>query len=343
MSTEIQNYRKKDLHKTLRYFAYSVADRSYDILSNGLRYSINLHAFLECFVEHDDNEFKSSFLDNNSNNIFLLKTESPNVFYFIKTSDGEMIHSIQTKNLEIKDIESQLSDGEKIGYSSYVSFHDGFLGFISSLNAPNISDFTLFVNKLLFKKDILLELIVTPMQIDLHQSEVDDLSFIGTGSVEISAKNNLANALGNLLFNSGFNNTNVGKIKIEFIPERGTSIKDEYLALLKSALDSDSEDPSSSGFIDGRIRARKDLESRSMDYYINSQANLTDRIKITTSKTIGVIINEKIENNSELKERVLSYKQELTYNENQQSRSVQVDIFNKYCDAGGWVITSNCI
>lgn len=337
MSTK-ETYRKKDFYKTLRYYAYSAVDRSYNILSNGLRYKIDLLSFLKCFVEHEDNQFKSSFLDGAQNNIFLLKTESLNVFYFIKTSDGEMIHSIQTKNLEIKDIESQLSDGEKIGYSSYVSFHDGFIGFISSSNAPSIADFALFVNKILLKKDIHLELKVTPMQTDMSPSKAEELSFIGAGSVEITAKNSLAENLGNMLFSSSFsfNNTNIGRIKIEFIPERGMSIKKEYLTLLRAALDSDEGDSAGDGFIDAKMKARKEVESKVMDYYINSQANLTDRIKIATSKTIGATIDEKIENNNDLMERVQNYKKELICNETQQNRSEQVGSFNKYCDISNW-------
>lgn len=289
---------------------------------------MKLNYFTYCFEKIEDksqfrmdiNDFIKSSTSNEAlpfakqnrysgENLYLLPVIE-NFYLFVQTKDREIIKKIEKSDDEIKahEIQSLLNKDESLGFASYVYFHPNLkvFGFASRVLSPKFTAFQTYINNLLVMLRIIdINFIVHPLKTEITKAQAMKLPFIGTTRFLIRKDSSLGESLKEFLLGS----TNPNDLEIiesfEIIvkPSPRKSLTDTIKKTLNSM-----EDDGVKSII---LRGKQNIEDNVKDFYIHSTGALYDEIKSTDENKIFNEIKEKIQNNTELKEKVEEYEHEI--------------------------------
>lgn len=242
-------------------------------------------------------------------NLYLLPVEK-NFYLFVQTKDREIIKKIERKPDEIKayEIQSLLSADESLGFASYIFFHPTLkvFGFASRVLSPKFTAFQMYINNMLVMLNIRdISFVVHPLKTAITKTEALNLPFIGSARFLVRKDS----TVGGLFKEFFLGSTNPNDLEIidsfEIIikPAPRKPLTDTVKKALVGL-----DDDGVKGIV---LRAKQNLEDNVKDFYIHSAGALYDEIHNTEEHKIYNEIKEKMNNNTELKDKVEEYEQEI--------------------------------
>lgn len=248
-------------------------------------------------------------------NLYLLPVLS-GLYLFVQTKDREIIKKIERKDDEIKahEIQSLLTKDESLGFASYIYFHPmiNVFGFASRVLSPKCTVFQTFINNLLLMLNIRdINFLIHPLKTQITKAEAMKFPFIGTTRVLVNGNSSFGQNVKEFLLGSTNQNDLeiIESFEIVIKPSPRKPLTDTIKHQLATL-----DDDGVKGII---LRAKQNLEDNIKDYYIHQAGALYDEITNTEEEKIFNEIKDKLENNSELAEKVSEYEHEVPEGSNE--------------------------
>lgn len=300
------------------YFGYFVED-----VETTQRYLFDIRPLLAAYSKTTIT-FQSKFV-RKDDHLFLLPC-TRNMYQFIITRDDEVIKKIQRSNLNVSNI--LLENGEQIGFTSYIYFDNGFLGFASTIKAPKSPAFTNFVNDIfkrikIRKYNFVLKAI---MQNSIKQ-EIMQMPFIGKSSIIIGKENTLFEDFMNKIKFSHENIVDIESLEIIIKPKRNKNIADAMKVIIDRVGNSDV-----SKFV---LKAKHDLDDSLADFYLVGQGQISDALHQTDEHELDDEIQKRIGNNELLQDKIEAFKDGPFKKKIPEALVPFTDVSAWPCDVGG--------
>lgn len=262
---------------------------SYHLKNQDNLYLISILDLLVAFDKYAPIKLKNSFFNHSGENIFLIK-KTNNIFLIIVTKNNEIIKRINSKNLTVQDIKESLSDGESVGFVSYIFIDKDHYAIASTVQGPKNSSFVFFVEQLFKYLGFNYEFKSSPFPVNVSKDDVMTLPFVGRTTFEITPDNKAMSQISH--FFGGILPDEIDSVEVTFKPRRGSDIK-EYIPALNNAL-------GDSGIVKYMLRAKENIDESLSDFYIAGNGFVSDYID-DDEKSIIVQISEKKLSNETLK------------------------------------------
>jgi hypothetical protein len=287
----------------LNYFTYC-----FERFDDKQQFRCNIREFIKASTSPQALPF-AKINKHSGENLYLLPVLA-GLYLFVQTKDREIIKKIERKEDEIKahEIQSLLTKDESLGFASYVYFHPtiNVFGFASRVLSPKCTVFQTFINNLLLLLNIRdISFLIHPLKTQITKTEAMRFPFIGTTRILVNGNSSFGRSCKEFLL--GSTNQNDLEIIESFEIVIKPSARKPLTETVKHKL-ATLDDEGIKGII---LRAKQNLEDNVKDFYIHQAGALYDEITNTEEEKIFTEIKEKLENNSELAEKVSEYEQEI--------------------------------
>lgn len=275
----------------LRYFGYYL--RKFDTQK---KFLFNIKSVVDAFISSSNMELKSSF-KRGDDKLYLTKvTGYEHLYYFVRTSDDDLLKRINEQSLTVSDITDKLSANEKVAYASYVYLSpvDCVMACAGSTGCPRFDDFAGYINEL-FKKVSLdnYEFHVDALTTSNTKADLLKMKMVNSVYVDVAADNPVGKSVAKLL--TGKDDSNLGNFRITIEPN-GTNLK-QTLSDVVTTL----KGQSTQGFVNVGAKAKHDeLKGQLMDYWLDNESNLTDSLNPKAKTKLEDQITAKYDQNQHL-------------------------------------------
>lgn len=282
----------KGIFMKLRYFGYYLRE-----FNSQETFLYNIKKIIDAFVSLHNVELKSSF-KRGDEKLYLTKVAmQKNLYYFVRTSDDDLIKRINEQSLTVGDISDNLAENEKVVFASYVYIcsKKQMIAFASGISCPRCDDFADYINEMFAKvglKDYeisLKALTTTSSKQDLLTMEV-----VNSIYVDVAADQGIGKKICKLL--TGSETGSIGNFRITIEPS-GSNLRDVFRQLITKHDTTKSGDKIRFG-----AKAKHDeLKGQLMDHWLDNENNLTDSLNPRAKrKAITDQITEKFDQNEKL-------------------------------------------
>lgn len=305
----------------LRYFGYHL--RKFDTQK---KFLFNIKSIVDAFISSNNMELKSSFKRGDDKLYLTHIAEQKNVYYFVRTSDDDLIKRINEQNITVSDITDKLSAHEKVAYASYVYLNDtdSIMACASSTSCPRFDDFAEYINEL-FKKVGLdnHEFFIEALTSNSNKADLMNMEMVNSVYVDVAADKSLGKLIAKEL--TGNQNDSLGNFRITIEPT-GSNLK-QTLANMLTRLAPTGKAKNAQGVTRIGARAKHDeLKGQLNDYWLDNENNLTDNLNPKAKTKLPDQITAKHDENLYLENL---YK---TYVENNNLKSEADTLLSKYAD-----------
>ncbi|MFM4913691.1 hypothetical protein [Aeromonas dhakensis] len=288
----------------LRYFGYFIRNRNAQD-----KFLYNIKGILDAFTAATNLRLKSSFMVA-GDSVFLTKIDGfPNQFYFVRTSDADLVKRINRRQITIGDIQDRLEKDEDIAFASYlyVSSKDCLFAVASTQGAPRFDALADYINSLFHKIGLgnyevnILALTDSPTKESILKMDV-----VNSIYVDVDANSKKGNLLKELFLKKDSDGIGTFRVTIEskhgnlkdivpvFVDENPVEKVDDTL---ESLLDEDISDRS--GIIKVGFRGKhNELAGQLMDLWLENASVLSDTLNPKAKRlTLPMQISQKFDDN----------------------------------------------
>lgn len=299
------------------YFGYAFRTAA------GQTHVCGLDSLLRSFCHYRNIAFKNQFKCGEERQYLL--PNFGNLFLFIQTRSGELIKKIDSQSLSVSEIYEELNQNERIGFASYVYIGDGYIGYASTMMAPKIGAFADFVNKIIGRLgSSTTQFVVEPLFYKTTREDVLRMPFVGKSMIQVSASNNLFREFAELLGGRAEEYADVDSFEVTIKPKRRKNIAQAAKKIIERA--------ESNGLDKMIIMAKENLHGNLMELYLAGNGIVSDQLDLRDEENLAERIQQKIERNTNLRERVQEYVA------NETVSHTTPDIVSRYSDARSWSI-----
>ncbi|MBR6388993.1 MAG: hypothetical protein IKS15_02600 [Opitutales bacterium] len=244
---------------------YEIDSKGKKFLNPQNRYTFDLPSLLVNFSKIEDINFKRSIRENEKDdNILVLSHHNGNAFIFLKTKYSEIYKTIKEKDLTIGDIESALKQsGESIAFASYFAINKEIITMGNTLSSPSIKSFSTFVTNLLKKLGIInLVLKYAPVCGTISRDDLAKFQYIGATEIRIPIESSQGKSLWEGMTGKPSDKTQARYLTIKISLEKKGNLKEDIENIVDSNLSIADK---------FKIKAKDDMNSRFIDYFLTSQ------------------------------------------------------------------------
>ncbi|EIA1797549.1 hypothetical protein RII69_003979 [Vibrio parahaemolyticus] len=257
----------------LRYFGYYL--RKFDTQQ---KFLFNIKPIVDAFIGSTNMELKSSF-KRGDEKLYLTHVQGhKNLYYFVRTSDDDIIKRINEQNLTVGDISDNLAANEKVAFASYIYIDPTMhvVACASGMSCPRFDDFAEYLNEL-FRKVKLgnYEVNIDALTANSSKKELLEMEVVNSVYVDVAADRALGKLIAKEL--TGSANTNLGNFRITIEPS-GSNMKDAFKKMM-NRLAPNGKASNQQGVTSIGAKAKHDeLKGQLMDYWLDNENNLVDSL-----------------------------------------------------------------
>lgn len=300
------------------FFGYSLERRA-----DGMHVLMDMRPFLRAFIEGASARLKLEF--EHAGEHMFLTGGIDGAFSFLITRDGDVIKSIDTGNLHIRDIEDILQRDESVAFASYLRMESHHLGFASTVQGPRHRAFAVFVNQLLARAGINdWRFVMHPFMEATPRDQAMRARFIGKSIIQIGRGNALFQRIKEVFNGVDAEWDGIDSIEVVIKPaERGRrNIAGAVRPIIEAIPDDDLR-----AFT---VRAKEDMHDRAVDLYLAGQGHLFEEISRGDDAAIHAGIREAMRQNEALHAKLRQYEG------NEGFERHDIESIGRFCDAGAW-------
>lgn len=262
----------------LRYFGYFIRNKR-----SQKKFLYNIKEILDAFTSATNLRLKSSFMVGGES-LFLAKVDgTPNQFYFVRTSNAELIKRINLSQITIGDIHDRLEQDEDVAFASYVyvSSRDCVMAVASSQGAPRFDTLAEYINSLFYKSGLInYELEIHALTSAPTKESLLEMEVVNSIYVDVDANSDKGALLSRLFLRN--NSTGIGSFRVIIESQHG-NIKDVMPAFIEenpvNAADSSEVITDRSGIIRVGVRGKhNELAGQLMDYWLDNSSVISDNL-----------------------------------------------------------------
>lgn len=286
----------------LRYFGYYL--RKFDTQKTFL---FNIKSIVDAFISSNNMELKSSFKRGDDKLYLTPIAGQKNVYYFVRTSDDDLIKRINEQNLTVSDISDKLSANEKVALASYVylSDKDNLMACASSTSCPRFDDFAGYINEL-FKKVGLdnYEFFIDALTSNTDKADLMKMEMVNSVYVDVAADKSLGKLIAREL--TGSANAALGNFRITIEPT-GTNLKQTFYSILNRLAPRGKTNKKQGITRIGAKAKHNELKGQLIDYWLDNENTLTDNLNPKAKRKLPDQITAKRDENQHLDKLYKAY------------------------------------
>jgi hypothetical protein len=300
----------------LSYYGYA-----FNEVKTGNKKRMSAKGFVKAFCQYSNPGYKNQFT-HNGENVFLLPVIG-DLYLFIQTRSNEIIKKVNSKDTSVSEIYDLLERGEMIGFASYVYLMDSYLGFASTVMAPRLPSFGVFINDILRSIGIdTYQFTLLPFLSQATRAEAMSMPFMGKSTVQVNNQNGIFDHVMNMLGGEATEFDDVDSFEIIIKPKPRKNIEKAVKKLIAAVPDD--------GIDKMIIKAKDDQHSALIDLYLMGNGLLSDSIVTKNENEIAQKIKGKVNDNEALKKKVSDHEQD------EAIPHVSIEAISKFADAGAW-------
>ncbi|WP_412523110.1 hypothetical protein [Shewanella chilikensis] len=255
----------------LRYFGYYLRQ-----VNTQKKFLFNIKPIIDAYISSTNMVLKSSFKRGDSNLYLTQVPSQTRVYYFVRTSDDELIKRINQQNLTVSDIASQLSANEKVAFASYIHLDpkQSIVACASSTSCPRFDDFANYMNEFLQKVRLSnYEFYIDALTSSNDRADMLKMKMINSVYVDVAADKGLGQLIAREL--TGNTTSSLGNFRITIEPT-GTNLKTTFDAVLSKLAPNSKY---AKGVIRIGAKAKHDeLKGQLNDVWLDNENNLADSL-----------------------------------------------------------------
>lgn len=265
----------------LRYFGYYL--RKFETQD---KFLFNIKSIIDAFVSSKDMALKGSFKRGDDKLYITPVTGHQNLYYFVRTSDNELIKRINEQNLKVGELTDRLSENEKVAYASYVylSDDDCILACAGSTSCSRFDDFAGYINEL-FKKVGLekYELTIEALTSNSEKKDLLQMEMVNSVYIDVAADRGLGKLIAQEL--TGSTESSIGNFRITIEPS-GTNLKQMFAKMLNRLVPGKKAKNEQGVTRIGAKAKHDELKGQLTDYWLDNENNLTDSLNPKATKVL---------------------------------------------------------
>ncbi len=254
------------------------------------KYQYNILPILKNFAQIKPCEFSKIKIEDLEEEVFF-KELSSNRFMLVLTKNKEIIKAINSETGDAADIYDKIERNNKLGFASYIKFHDSEYGYAicSTAGGPKNNIFTDTMNKILSKIQTgsnQISFCSVAVTESSTVKDIKDLRFVGAVSIEAPSVSPFGKMLRQAL---GLDkDTSIDSFEVRIKPKRSEPLNTETFNTIldKIALD---------GLKKYIIKGKKEMEGLLSEFYLIAKGHIGDDIKKSDEPTMLAEINRKFE------------------------------------------------
>ncbi|EGQ8486979.1 hypothetical protein FDE57_19780 [Vibrio parahaemolyticus] len=257
----------------LRYFGYHL--RKFDTQKTFL---FNIKSIVDAFISSNNMELKSSFKRGDDKLYLTHIAGQKNVYYFVRTSDDDLVKRINEQNLTVSDITDKLSANEKVAYASYVYLNDtdNIMACASSTSCPRFDDFADYINELFNKVGLdNYDFFIDALTSNSNKADLMNMEMVNSVYVDVAADKSLGKLIAKEL--TGNSNASLGNFRITIEPT-GSNLKQTFANMLTRLAPTGKAKNTQGVTRIGAKAKHNELKGQLNDYWLDNENNLTDNL-----------------------------------------------------------------
>jgi len=253
-------------------------------------YQYNILPILKNFAQIPPCEFSRIVINDLEEEVFF-KFLGRNRFMLILTKNKEIIKAINAETGDAADIYEKIEKNNKLGFASYIKFHDSALGYAicSTAGGPKNNILSDTINQILSKIQSGPDPILFYSVAVTESSTIRDikrLPFVGTMIVEAKSGSSLGKLLCQAL---GLDNdTSIDSFEVCIKPKRRASLDQQTSNAILDKIELE-------GLKKYIIKGKKELEGLLSEFYLVAEGHIGDEIKKSDESSMLSEINKKFE------------------------------------------------
>jgi hypothetical protein len=277
----------------INYFGYCFKSPN-----NERKVLFDMRNFLSAYSRLDNAEFKNTFMHHDEH-VYLLHHVS-DTYLFIITRSHELIRRVNTENLSVGEIHSLLAENEQLGFASYVIIKESYFGFGSTLLAPKVDVFGMYLNNLLECLGIVeWRFVPQALLYQATKAEALEMSFIGKTTIELSKENSFVQDMLASISANTTDTIDLEGIEIIIKPKLRKNIKETVNKFLDHIPDN--------GVQKMIMKAKGEGLSQMTDLYLVGRGAISDSVDRSHESRIAMHMEDKLERNMFLTQKVTEY------------------------------------
>jgi hypothetical protein len=286
----------------LRYFSYYL--RKFDTQQ---KFLFNIKPIADAFIASNNTELKSSF-KRGDEKLYLTHIKGhKNLYYFVRTSDDDIIKRINEQSITVGDIADKLSANEKVAFAShvYICPKDQIIAIASGMSCPRFDDFAEYINELFNKVKLNnYQFHMNALTANASKQDLLEMNMVNSVYVDVAADKSLGKLIAKEL--TGSENTSLGDFRITIEPN-GTNMKSAFKTMV-NRLVPNGKAKNSQGITSIGAKAKHDeLKGQLMDYWLDNENNLLDPLNKGAKTKLPDQITAKFDSNTNLKSLYKKY------------------------------------
>ncbi|MEZ9595724.1 hypothetical protein AB4298_13910 [Shewanella sp. 10N.261.52.F9] len=286
----------------LRYFGYYL--RKCDTQK---KFLFNIKSIIDAFIASSNMELKSSFKRGDDKLYLTHVSGQQHLYYFVRTSDDDLIKRINEQNLTVSDISEKLSANEKVAYASYVylSPTDNIMACAGSTSCPRFDDFGDYLNELFNKAGLdNYEFFIEALTSNSDKKDLMKMEMVNSVYVDVAADKSLGKLIAKEL--TGNSNANLGNFRITIEPT-GLNLKQTFVSMLKKLAPSGKAKNTQGVTRIGAKAKHDELKGQLTDYWLDNENSLSDSLNPRAKVKLADQITAKYDENQSLTSLYKSY------------------------------------
>lgn len=286
----------------LRYFGYYLRK-----LDTQKPFLFNIKPIVDAFISSNNMELKSSFKRGDDKLYLTTIAGQKNMYYFVRTSNDDLIKRINEQSLMVSDISGKLSANEKVAFASYLYLSEKYsvLACASGTSCPRFDDFAEYINEL-FKKVGLdnYEFFIDALTSSSDKADLMKMEMVNSVYVDVAADKSLGKLIAQEL--TGNANASLGNFRITIEPT-GTNLKQIFTSML-NRLAPNGKTNNTQGVTHIGAKAKHDeLKGQLTDYWLDNENTLTDNLNPKAKRKLPDQITAKYDENQYLDKLYKAY------------------------------------
>ena len=254
------------------------------------KYQYNILPILKNFSQIKPCSFSKIEIEDLEEEVFF-KDLGKNRFMLILTKNGEIIKAINSKTGVAADIYDKIENNNKLGFASYIKFHESAFGYAicSTAGGPKNNILTDTINKILSKIQSGTTPILFYSVAVTESSTIQDikrLPFVGAMRIEAQRDSLLLKDFKNFLGLT--NDKSIDSFEICIKPKKGEALNFQTSNAILDNIKLD-------GIKKYIIKGRKELEGLLSEFYLVSEGHISDDIKKDNEYLMLAEINKKFD------------------------------------------------
>ena len=260
----------------------------YFLTRGNQKYQYNILPILKNFAKIKPCSFSKIEIEDLDEEVFF-KDLGMNRFMLILTKNGEIIKAINSETGDAADIYDKIENNNKLGFASYIKFHDSAFGYAicSTTGGPKNNILTDTINKILSKIQSGPNPILFYSVAMTESSTIQDvkrLSFVGTMAIEAKRDSSLGEMLRQAL---GLDDDgSIDSFEVCIKPKRGKSLNLQTSHAILDKIEID-------GLKKYVVKGKKELEDLLSEFYLVAEGHIGDNIKKDIESSMLAEINRK--------------------------------------------------